>query len=86
MGYRYTYQTHSESGSFGSPEGVKFADSKDHLGFALEVWVDCHDQVGSNERDAYLLVWEGEHDDVTDLYPNMIVMLGPRGGIRFETC
>ena len=84
----YTYQTVSESGSFGSPEGsdVEHARNKRDLRRALERWQDAHDRVGSDEQLASLIVWKGEFDDVTDVYPDFEVKPGPRGGARFEGC
>jgi hypothetical protein len=84
----YTYQTISESGSFSSPEGadVGHARNKRDLRRALERWQDSHDRVGSDEQLASLIVWKGELDDVTDVYPDFEVKPGPRGGVRFEPC
>jgi hypothetical protein len=84
----YTYQTVSESGSFSSPEGsdVEHARSKRDLRRALERWQDDHGRVGSDEQLASLVVWKGELDDVTDVYPDFEVKPGPRGGARFEGC
>jgi hypothetical protein len=84
----YTYQTVSESGSFSTPEGsdVEHAQNKRDLCRALERWQDAHDRVGSDEQLASLIVWKGELDDVTDVYPDFEVRTGPRGGARFEIC
>ena len=84
----YTYQEVSESGSFSNPEGtdVGHARNKRDLRRALERWQDSHDRVGSDEQLASLIVWRGELDDVTDVYPDFEVKPGPRGGARFESC
>ena len=86
---KYTYQENSESCSFASPEGsdVGHATSLPGLRRALERWQDSHERVGSDEKDASLLVWKkAHHDDVTDMYPDFILRPGPRGGVIFETC
>lgn len=85
---KYTYQTHSASGSLGCPEGtdVGYAANKSDLSWALEAWQDEHHQVGSDSADASLLVWKGELKDVQDLCPDFSVTTGPRGGIRFAPC
>lgn len=84
----YTLQTISESGSFAAPEGtdVRHASSLADLRWHLDNWSDEHGRVGADESNASLLVWKGRLDDVTDLYPDFIVRLGPRGGLVRESC
>lgn len=84
----YTYQECSNSGSFSQPNGTKVnhATSKRQLVSALEYWQDSHSRVGSDERDASLLVWKGTLDDVTDVYPDFEVTSGLRMGAIFTRC
>jgi len=84
----YTYQECSNSGSFSPPNGtnVSHATSKRQLVRALEYWQAWHNRVGSDEREASLLVWEGTLDDVTDIYPDFEVKTGPRMGVTFTRC
>jgi hypothetical protein len=85
---KYTYQETSESGSFSNPAGsdVSHASSLPQLRRALERWQDSHGQVGSDEKDASLMVWKGELDDVTDVYPDFVLKSGVRGGMVKESC
>lgn len=32
------------------------------------------------------LVWKGWLDDTTDIYPDLRLTMGPRGGVRVERC
>jgi hypothetical protein len=84
---KYTAQLHSDSGSFAHPEGtqsLRHANNLDNLTFFLENWAERHSRVGSDERDAYLVVWKGELKDVTDIYPDFVLKYGPRMGIVRE--
>ncbi len=85
---KYTYQTHSESGSFAPPEGrdVEHANSKDELDSALNGWKYVHGTVGSDPEAACLIVWFGHLDDVTDIYPDRVANYGPRGGFHLHPC
>lgn len=76
----YTYQTHTESGSFACPEpdDVQHASSKAELRRALERWADTVARY--SEEPAALMVWHGKHADITDLYPSFEATLGKRGG------
>ena len=79
----YTLQTVSESGSFAQPDGtdVRYASNLRDLRWFLDSWMDDHDRVGSDSRDARLVVWKGRLPDVTDCYPDFELRPGPRGGI-----
>jgi hypothetical protein len=76
----YTYQTHTESGCFASPQpdDVQHATSKAELRRALECWADTVDRY--SDEPATLIVWHGKHADITDLYPSFECRLGKRGG------
>jgi hypothetical protein len=83
----YTYQQHAESGSWAHPQGddVRHASSLDQLNGALIDWADT---VGlyDDEHCASIMVWRGVHDNITDLHPDFILRLGPRGGVLRELC
>ena len=83
----YTYQQHAESGNWAHPEpgDVAHASSLDQLYSALEGWADTVGRY-DDERCASIMVWRGLHDDVTDLYPDFTLRLGPRGGVVREAC
>jgi len=86
---KLTVQTHSLSGSFGSPYGdqsLHHVDSKTLAAGVLQDWADEHPRVGADERDAHCLVWVGHHNDVTDLYPEWELTLGPRLGVHWTRC
>jgi hypothetical protein len=82
-----TVQTNSLSGSFASPWGtdVRITDLRGAYDL-LRDWADEHDRIGAEPTDAHMLVWRGAHDDVTDLYPDWELTIGPRGGIRRQPC
>lgn len=84
---KYTYQEISDSGNFAlpSPMDVSHARNKRQLRLALERWADVNGQY-NDERDASLIVWKGELDDVTDIYPEFEMRVGPRGGAIFNPC
>jgi hypothetical protein len=84
----YTYQKLTESGSFGNPEGteVKYAKNKATLRDAMYKWGRAHEQMGTTDEYAYIYVWKGALDDVTDQYPDFKVRFGPHDGIVFENC
>lgn len=84
---KYTYQEISESGNWSmpQPEDVHHASSKKELRRALEGWADQNERY-NDRRDASLMVWKGTHEDVTDLYPDFVLKVGPRGGAIFELC
>ena len=84
----YTAQTIADNGNWAAPDGTQslyHRDNRDGIERVLETWGDCVAHY-DNRRDAYLMVWAGEHhSDVTDLYPDFKVSYGPRGGIRWES-
>ena len=83
---RYTYQTLTESGSFSAPWGddVGHASSTAELRSALECWTGEVSAVA--DEPAWLRVWIGHEDDVTDLYPDFELFQGPRGGAVKVPC
>jgi hypothetical protein len=86
---KLTVQTHSLSGSFGLPYGnqsLHHVYSKQAAADVLHDWANQHSRLGSEERDAHCLIWSGHHDDVTDLYPDWEITLGPRLGVHWQSC
>lgn len=81
----YTFQTHTESGCFASPQpdDVQHATSKAELRRALERWAGTVERY--SEEPATLMVWHGKHVDITDLYPSFECRLGKRGGFLIES-
>ena len=85
----YTVQTHSLSGSFAHPYGdqsLHHVSSRAAVADILQDWADQHPRVGADERDAHCLVWVGHHADVTDLYPDWELTLGPKMGVHWAQC
>lgn len=80
----YTVQLHAESGSWACPDGtdVKHASSKRA---AADLLLDWADTVGryDDEHCASALVWKGRYRDVTWLYPDFQLVLGPRMGVKW---
>lgn len=84
----YTLQLHSESGNWASPSGTDSLShhwSRDSVESTFDNWADTVGRYDARQ-DATGLVWKGHHDDVTDLYPDFQLTLGPRDGIRWEPC
>ena len=78
---------HSLSGNFGSPWGTDVrVTTLSGAADLLREWAKLHDALGSEPTDAHALVWIGAHDDVTDLYPDWELTVGPRGGIHRQPC
>lgn len=82
---KMTYQLVSGSGSFSSPEEmeIEHGTKADARGL-LEYWIGEHNMVGSDPADASLLAWVGQHEDITDHYPDYEIKAGPRGGVRWN--
>lgn len=83
-----TIQLNSLSGSFASPSGtdvIRCATISDARA-ELDDWADEHSRFGADRSDAHALVWVGHHVDITDLYPDWELTIGPRGGIRRSRC
>jgi hypothetical protein len=79
---RYTLQLWADSGNWGNPEGsdVKHADNKREAAELVRDWAETVGRY-DDERQASALVWRGDLDDVTDLYPDYQVTIGPRLGV-----
>lgn len=80
----YTLQFITESGSFSAPCGddVEHCRNLKQLKAALEYW-DSEVQALSEYR-GEALVWYGRHPDVTDIYPDALATIGPRGGLHLR--
>lgn len=83
----YTIQLISESGNWAHPEptDVKYADNLSDLYSIFSDWMDTNDRF-NEAKDATALVWKGRENDVTDLYPDWQLTVGPRGGIVRNPC
>jgi hypothetical protein len=80
----YTIQLHADTGNWATPTGVdvRHALNKHE---ATELVRDWAEVVGryDDAQCAYAFAWKGEHDDVTDLYPDFQVVLGTRLGVHW---
>lgn len=84
---KYTINFCSESNSFGhSPTDVEHVSSLKKVRWHLDYWGQQHEAVGSDKNYAYLIVYHGKYDDVTDLYPDRVARFGERGGINIYNC
>ena len=85
----YTLQTHTTSGSWAAPDGKSslhwVRSKKDAAGVLLD-WAEEQARYDGTEQDATALVWIGRHIDVTDLYPDFELTLGPRLGVHWNLC
>ena len=81
---RYTIQLHTESGSFSSPQGddVKHCSNKADIRWYLDDWADTVSRY--SEESVEVLVWRGTLEDVTDVCPDWVATLGPRGGMNLN--
>lgn len=84
---RYTVQKFADSGSWANPEGtdVCYCYNKQDVNDMFNDWGDTVDRYGERQE-AYMIVWCGELDDVTDRYPDFQLRFGPRGGIHWNPC
>lgn len=84
---KYTYQRLADSGNWAQPQpdDVSHASSVADLHWALDTWADTVERYDDRQA-ASLMVWVGDLDDVTDQYPDFVLAIGPRGGIRREAC
>ena len=78
----YTVFYVSESGSFGTTpdRDIEVCKSLKEVRAALEAWAHEHEQYGSSASYASLHVSCGRFSDLTDVYPDFVATLGPRGG------
>ena len=81
---RYTIQLHTDSGCFSTPQGddVKHCRNKGDIRWHLDNWADTVSRYAEAPVEA--LVWRGTLDDITDVYPDWIATLGPRGGMHLN--
>lgn len=82
---KYTYQLMSESFSFANPEptDVHHARSlREVLNVFLGYWIKEHKNSGTSPEYAYAWLSKGTLDSIE--YPDFILKLGPRGGVRKE--
>lgn len=78
----YTALCVSESGSFSNnPDYTEIVKSISGLKAIMEAWVIEHNRVGSDSSMASIWVKKGVYEEID--YPDFIVSMGPRGGVRF---
>jgi hypothetical protein len=84
---RYTVQTFSSCGNFAVPQTdeVHRADNKREAEDVLDFWADEVERYAERQH-ATALVWKGEYDDTTDVYPDFELTIGPKGGIAWNPC
>jgi hypothetical protein len=81
---KVTIQLYAESGNWATPTGedcIKCESLKDALDNHFCHWVSEVSRF-DDEQCAKALVWFGHYDDVTDLYPDYEIVVGPRGGYQ----
>lgn len=84
---KYTVAEVTNSGSFGyDPTDLKYASNLEDCKGILYRWGRMHEQVGTTMDYAYIYIFKGVFDDVTDMYPDKMMYFGPRGGIKVENC
>lgn len=73
---------------YGEPQGndVGHYSSRANIASALERIHENAERYGAGYEPSEAVVWKGEHDDVTDVYPDLVATMGPRGGIHFSPC
>lgn len=81
---KYTFQKFTDSWSFANPTGddVEFASSLKEIRIIFDEWTE--EVARYSEEPAFLVVWLGEHEDVTGTYPDFRLVKGPRGGMIKE--
>ena len=85
----YTVQTMADNGSWAAPWGtdsLHHCASKAEAEAVMNEWADTVERL-DERRDARALVWRGEYlNDVTDLYPDHELKIGPRRGVQWHEC
>jgi len=54
--------------------------------FHLSAYHEEAEQYGAAYEPSIAYLWKGKHRDVTDMYPDLILTMGPRGGIHHAPC
>lgn len=84
---KYTITEVSNSSSFGyDATDVKHTNNLKEAKQILQHWGELHEQVGTALDYAYIYIFKGFYEDVTDIYPDITMYFGPRGGIKVENC
>ena len=81
---KYTAQFHYGC-NYAAPQGddVEHFDSLAAIGREVERRAD---DTFYPDAEPEALVWNGHESDVTDMYPDRHITLGPRGGLHCERC
>ena len=74
--------------SYAAPSGtdVEYAPSIKAAKEILYARAENRDGRTPCVEESEMLVWRGKLDDTTDVYPDLRLCFGPRGGIRQEPC
>lgn len=73
---------------YGHPDGrdVVYVNNLRDAKFHLSAYHEEAEQVGAGYEPSTAYLWKGEHKDVTDMYPDFVLTMGPRGGIHHAPC
>lgn len=73
---------------YAMPDGrdVHHYSSKRAIGRALLQEHEQAEKYGAGYEPSEAVVWRGEHEDITDIYPDDCAIIGPRGGVRWDCC
>jgi hypothetical protein len=71
---------------YAAPSGraVEHCSSLREIGRRLQAEQEQAEACGAGYEPPEVAIFFGRHKDVTDMYPDRIATLGPRGGVRFE--
>ena len=81
---KVTIQLYAESGNWACPTGqdvIKCSSLKKAVDWEFFHWVNEVSRY-NDEQCAKALVWFGHYDDVTDVYPDREIVVGPKGGYQ----
>jgi len=81
---RYTVQFWIAGYSAPAGADVEHHNNLRSIGAALQREHDQAGQYGAGYEPSECLVWRGEMDDTTDIYPDMHAQIGPRGGVQWD--
>lgn len=83
---RYTFQTIIAGYALPGGHEVHHATSKGRIAdYLLADHLEA-ERYGAGYEPSEALIWIGHHNDITDIYPDLRAVIGPRGGVRFEPC
>lgn len=83
---KYTVQFIISGYSLPDGKCVEHYNSLASIRWAL---LDAHkeaESIGAAYEPSEAVIFKGKYRDVTDMYPDKIMIVGPRGGVRVEGC